>query len=64
MYFLILISRLKELLDDIEPHIIFKPDLYSIQNMMDVRNGELGKKLQNVIITCNKHITNCQVKTI
>lgn len=57
-------TRLKELLDEIEAHIILKPDLYSIQNMMDVKNGELSKKLQNVINTCNKHITNCQVAYI
>lgn len=54
--------RLKELLDNMEAHIIHKPDLYSIQNMLNVKNCELGKQLQNLIISCNKHITNCQVK--
>lgn len=44
-----------------EAHIILKPDLYSIQNLLDVKNGELGKKIQNLIIACNKHVTNCQV---
>lgn len=59
---IIIIIRLKELLDMIEAHIILKPDVYSIQNMLDVKNGELGKRLQNIIITCNKHVANCQVK--
>lgn len=55
------VYRLKESLDEFEAHIILNPDLYSIQNMIDVKNGELGKKLQSLIITCNKHINNCQV---
>ncbi|VVC29738.1 Hypothetical protein CINCED_3A006999 [Cinara cedri] len=54
-------NRLKKLLDDLEAHIILKPDLYSIQNMLDVKNGELSKKLKNIIITCKMHITNCQL---
>ncbi|XP_025191827.1 run domain Beclin-1-interacting and cysteine-rich domain-containing protein [Melanaphis sacchari] len=54
-------DRLKELLEIIDAHIILKPDLYSIQNLVDVKNGELGKKLQNLIVTCNKHIINCQL---
>lgn len=45
-----------------DAHIILKPDLYSIQNLVDVKNGELGKKLQNLIAACNKHVMNCQVK--
>jgi len=45
-----------------EAHIILKPDIYSVKNMVDVKNGELGKKLQYIIVTCNKHITNGQVK--
>jgi hypothetical protein len=45
-----------------EAHIILKPDLFSIQNMLDVKSGELGKKLQSLIISCNKHIVNCQVE--
>jgi len=45
-----------------DAHIILKPDLYSIQNLVDVKNGELGKKLQNIITACNKHVINCQVK--
>lgn len=53
--------RLKQLLDEFETHIILKPDLYSIQNMIDVKSGQLGKNLQNIIIMCNKHIINCQV---
>lgn len=44
-----------------DAHLVLKPDLYSIQNMIDVRNGELGKMLQNTVVTCNKHISNCQV---
>lgn len=59
---IIIMIRLKELLDLIEAHIILKPDVYSIQNMLDVKNGELSKRLQNIIVTCNKHVANCQVK--
>lgn len=47
-----------------DAHIILKPDLYSIQNLVDVKNGELGKILHNLIVSCNKHINNCQVKQI
>lgn len=56
------INRLKESLEILDAHIILKPDLYSIQNLVDVKNGELGKKLQNLIVVCNKHVINCQVK--
>ncbi|KAF0751567.1 Uncharacterized protein FWK35_00032927, partial [Aphis craccivora] len=54
-------DRLKELLEIMDAHIILKPDLYSIQNLVDVKNGELGKKLQNLIAACNKHVFNCQL---
>ncbi|XP_050438245.1 run domain Beclin-1-interacting and cysteine-rich domain-containing protein isoform X2 [Adelges cooleyi] len=54
-------NKLRELLNDLEPHLIHEPDLYSIQNMLDVKNGDLSKKLQNIIITCNKHVINCQL---
>ncbi|XP_050529369.1 run domain Beclin-1-interacting and cysteine-rich domain-containing protein isoform X2 [Daktulosphaira vitifoliae] len=54
-------NKLQELLDELEPHLIPEPDLYSIQNMIDVKNGDLGKKLQSIIISCNKHVTNCQL---
>lgn len=57
-----ILNRLKETLETMDAHIILKPDLYSIQNLVDVKNGELGKKLQNIIVACNKHIINCQVK--
>lgn len=52
---------LKEILEAMEAHIILEPDLYSIKNMLDVKNGELCKKLRNTIVLCDKHITNCQV---
>lgn len=54
-------DRLKETLENMDAHIILKPDLYSIQNLVDVKNGELCKKLQNLIVICNKHIINCQL---
>lgn len=57
-----ILNRLKETLESMDAHIILKPDLYSIQNLVDVKNGELGKKLQNLIVACNKHIIDCQVK--
>jgi len=62
IFTLIHFNRLKETLETMAAHIILKPDLYSIQNLVDVKNGELGKKLANLIAVCNKHISNCQVK--
>lgn len=59
---ILILNRFKETLETMDAHIILKPDLYSIQNLVDVKNGELGKKLQNLIVACNKHIINCQVK--
>jgi len=64
IFTLIHLNRLKKTLENMDAHIILKPDLYSIQNLVDVKNGELGKKLQNLIVLCNKHIINCQVKKI
>lgn len=54
-------NRLKQSLDEFEAHIILNPDLYSIQNMIDVKSGELGRKLHDVIVSCNKHTANCQL---
>jgi len=64
IFTLIHLDRLKETLENMDAHIILKPDLYSIQNLVDVKNGELCKKLQNLIVICNKHIINCQVNKI
>lgn len=61
-YLVCVFIRLKETLNGMESHIILKPDLYSIQNMIDVKNGEFGKTLQNIITYCNKHVINCQVR--
>lgn len=56
--------RLRDLLNEMETHIFLKPDWYSIQNLVDIKNGELSKQLQCMIVACTKHITNCQVKQI
>lgn len=44
------------------PHLIESPDLYSLQDLLDTKSGELPSKLHAIMATFNRHIKeDCEI---
>lgn len=44
------------------PHLIESPDLYSLQDLLDTKSGELPSKLHFIMATFNQHIKEeCEI---
>ncbi|KAF4526244.1 hypothetical protein B566_EDAN001929 [Ephemera danica] len=45
------------------PHLTTDPELYSLKDLIDVHNGELLTRLQDLITASTNHVANCELCT-
>ncbi|KAI5705360.1 hypothetical protein M8J75_014232 [Diaphorina citri] len=44
-----------------EPHLLMDPDVYSMQDLLDVKSGALYLKLKDLVSACSSHVYNCEL---
>uniref|UniRef100_A0A8D8VS84 Run domain Beclin-1-interacting and cysteine-rich domain-containing protein n=1 Tax=Cacopsylla melanoneura TaxID=428564 RepID=A0A8D8VS84_9HEMI len=44
-----------------EPHLLMDPEVYSMQDLIDVKTGALYLKLKDLVSACSSHVTQCQL---
>ncbi|XP_074657892.1 run domain Beclin-1-interacting and cysteine-rich domain-containing protein-like isoform X2 [Tubulanus polymorphus] len=54
-------QRLWEMLRNVPSHWLSDPDLYSINDLVKVKNGEFLPQLRNLVIEAVCHISDCQL---
>lgn len=53
--------RIQEYLENEPPHLINDPDIYSMQDLINVRNGEMKSKLKLLVEMACRHTSECEV---
>lgn len=54
-------KRLNQSLKREEPHLLADPDCYSLQDLVQVRNGKLLTWLADIVKQSINHVNSCQV---
>lgn len=44
-----------------EPHLLMDPEVYSLQDLVDVKAGTLNLKLKDLVAACSAHVHECEV---
>ncbi|XP_066992565.2 run domain Beclin-1-interacting and cysteine-rich domain-containing protein [Anabrus simplex] len=61
----ILSCRFAELLQDElqkeAPYVLTEPDVFSLQDLLQVKSGELPTRLRELISCCSQHVADCQL---
>ncbi|XP_018321932.1 run domain Beclin-1-interacting and cysteine-rich domain-containing protein isoform X3 [Agrilus planipennis] len=54
-------EKIQEYIERENPYIYMDPDVYSLQDLVNIRSGDLNKKLESLVDICCKHIYECQL---
>lgn len=49
---------------ELPPYFLSKPDEYSIDDLVNVKNGELKRKLMFLVDVCLRHTSKCKVSLV
>ncbi|XP_075214708.1 run domain Beclin-1-interacting and cysteine-rich domain-containing protein rubicon [Lycorma delicatula] len=54
-------EELREVIQNESPYVFMEPDVYSLQDFLSAKSGELGTRLKDIINSATAHIKNCQL---
>ena len=61
IYILSVVCSVQNLMKNLPSHIINDPDLYSLEDLTEVKSGDLPTRLKDLVDVASEHLSDCQV---
>lgn len=63
-YYVIIYCRHQESMEKECPYILTDPEVYSLNDLVQIKNGDYLSRIRSLVDMCIKHVSDCQVRNI